>query len=149
MHRLLATALVMLGLLASTSMPATAGEFGTREEAQAMTEKAAALLKAEGDKAFPKLQDPKGEFIDRDLYVFVFDSKGTFLVHGAKQALVGKEGLPIRDPNGFPIIAEFLKVKDTAWVDYHWLHPKTNKIQPKSAYIINTGTYWVGVGYYK
>ena len=47
-------------LLVGAMTPARAG---TAAEAKALGEKAVALIAAEGEKAFPLLSDPKGEFV--------------------------------------------------------------------------------------
>ena len=121
---------------------------GTKEEAKALCEKAVAEIKANGnEKAFAKFVTKDGGFQDRDLYVFVLDDKGTFLSHGTKPALIGKSGLPLTDPNGFKLVEEFLKVKETGWVDYMWPDvTDNNKVKPKSSYIIHDGSLFVGVG---
>jgi hypothetical protein len=47
--------------------------YGTREEAQAMVERAAAFLKANGrEVALAEFRNPKGQFIDRDLYLVTY-----------------------------------------------------------------------------
>jgi signal transduction histidine kinase len=137
-----------LGLASHAKADAT---HGSKEEAQAMCEKAAALVKSDGaEKAFAKFQAKDGGFNDRDLYVFVVDDKGTFVAHGAKPALVGKVSIDLKDPTGFPLVQKFIEVQDKGWVDYKWPDSSdNNKIKDKSSYIIHVGTYWVGVGYYK
>lgn len=123
---------------------------GTREEAQAMSEKAAVLVKEDAAKAFAQFQDTKGGFVSGDLYVFVLDSKGTFVAHGAKPALVGKDATQLKDTNGFEFAKAFLAVKDAGWVDYKWPDPSdNNKVKDKSSYIVKVAEYAVGVGYYK
>ena len=138
-----------VAVLAAT--PALAADKGSKEEAQALCEKAAALLKADGpEKTFPKFQDKSGGFIDRDLYVFALDGKGNFAAHGAKPVLVGKGGLAMKDVTGFAFIEGFMNVKDKGWVDYKWPDATDgNKIKDKSTYVIRVGEYVVGVGYYK
>src|ERR1700688_224720 len=42
---------------------------GSADEAKALGEKAVALIAAQGDKAFPLLSDPKGEYVKGDMYV--------------------------------------------------------------------------------
>ena len=62
---------IVIGLaaLAFTGVVAAA-EKGTAEEAVAMVKKAAALVKSSGkEKAFAEFNNPKGAFVDRDLYV--------------------------------------------------------------------------------
>ncbi|MGE4352397.1 MAG: cache domain-containing protein [Bdellovibrionales bacterium] len=149
--KFLKLACLLLGLAAFTSSPVLAeGTHGTKEEAQAMAEKAAALVKENPDEAFKTFQKKDSGFIDRDLYVFVFDKDGTFKAHGAKPVLVGKGGLAMKDVSGYPFVKAFLEVKDTDWVDYKWPDVTDNgKIKEKSTYVIKVGDYTVGVGYFK
>lgn len=128
--------------------PAMAG--GTKDEAKALSDKAIALIKSDGEKAYAKFQEKDGGFIDRDLYVFVIQDSGNFKAHGAKPVLVGKGGLEMKDVNGFEFIKAFLAVKDAAWVDYKWPDPADgNKVKDKSTYIVRVNDTIVGVGYYK
>lgn len=142
---------MVLCVIALSASPAMANGQGTREEAKAMCEKAAALIKSDGvEKAVAKFQDKTSGFVDRDLYVFALDAKGNFLAHGAKPVLIGKGGLSMKDVTGFAFIQAFIDVKDTAWVDYKWPDASdNNKIKDKSTYIIRVGDNVVGVGYYK
>ncbi len=148
-------ALVLVIGIAAFGLSTTAARadavHGTKEEAQAMCEKAAALLKKDGaDKAFPVLQAKDTGYFDRDLYVFVVDAKGKFVVHSAKPALVGKDSIELKDPTGFALVKAFTEVKDAAWVDYKWPDSSDgNKLKDKASYIIHVGDYFVGVGYYK
>ena len=149
--KFLKLACLLLGLAAFTSMPALADStHGTKEEAKAMADKAAALVKQDPESAFKKFQEKDGGFIDRDLYVFVFDKDGNFKAHGAKPVLVGKGGLAMKDVSGFPFVKAFLEVKETGWVDYKWPDGTDNgKIKDKSTYVIKVGEYTLGVGYFK
>ena len=142
--------LVCLMVLAVSPAYAADADKGGKEEAKAMCEKAAALMKTDLTKAFAAFQDKNGEFFSKDLYVFVNDPKGVFLAHGTKPALVGKGGASMKDANGFEFVKAFLEVKDKGWVDYKWGDPTDgNKIKDKSSYIIRVGDNIVGVGYYK
>lgn len=134
-----------------TSGAEASATHGTREEAQAMCEKAAALVKSDGlEKAQAKFQDKNGGFMDRDLYVFVLDNKGVFTAHGAKPVLIGKGGMEMKDINGFEFIKAFVAVKDKAWVDYKWPDiMDNNKVKDKSSYIIRENDHVIGVGYFK
>jgi len=141
--------LVCMMLFAAPSVFAE-GKYGSKEEAQAMAEKAAALYKTEGTKAFAQFQDKGGPFFNKDLYVFVIDKDGVFLAHGTKPALVGKNSIALKDANGFEFMKAFIAVKDSGWVDYKWGDPTdNNKVKDKSSYIIRVGNDVVGVGYYK
>lgn len=142
---------LVIAITLSASAALASATHATKEEAQAMCEKAVALIKSDGlEKAVAKFQDKNGGFIDRDLYVFVLDDKGDFAAHGAKPVLVGKGGLDMKDVSGFEFIKAFIAVKDKAWVDYKWPDiMDNNKIKAKSTYVIREGNHVVGVGYFK
>ena len=146
------TSKILLTFLCITflSLSAQASERGTPDEAKAMCEKAAALVKEQGlDAAKAAFHTPGAPWHDRDLYVFVFDQKGITLAHGAKEALVGRDLTNLRDVDGKLFLKEIVSVQDKGWVDYKWQNPVTNKVEPKTSYVINTGEYIVGVGAYK
>ena len=146
MKRILLLVLFAIGVSWSAAF---AGERGTPDEAKAMAEKAAAYLKANGpEKAFPVFDAKDGGFVDRDLYVYVYDAKGTVVAHGTNPALIGKVMLDFKDVDGKAFIRESEAVKDTGWVDYKWQNPVTKTIEAKKTYIIRVGEYLVGVGAY-
>ena len=75
---------VVLCLFVAVSV--SAQQRGTPAEAKAMVEKAIAYIKANGqEKAFAEINNPKGKFVDRDLYIMVIDMNGTCLARGAIQ----------------------------------------------------------------
>ncbi len=140
---------VALGVIAF-SYSAQAEERGTPDEAKAMCEKAAAFLNENGiEKSIEAFHTPGAPWHDRDLYVFVFDQKGMTIAHGAKAALVGRDLTKLRDVDGKLFLKEIISVADKGWVDYKWQNPVTNKVEPKTSYVINTGEYVLGVGAYK
>jgi cytochrome c len=103
MRRYLAIFLSVAGLVGMAAM-ATAEENHTPEQAKALVQKAVEYLKREGkEKALAVFSDPKGEFVDGDLYLIVFDAvdgKLTMLAHGVNKALIGKPSIDVRDANG-------------------------------------------------
>ena len=81
--------------------PGYAADAGTKEEAVAMVKKAIEYIKANGnEKAFEEISNPKGKFIDRDLYVVVYDMNAKCLAHGQKKNMVGKELIDFKDTDG-------------------------------------------------
>jgi signal transduction histidine kinase len=132
---------------------AYAAERGTAKEAQAMVGKAASLLKASGkDVAFAEFNMNPGKFVDKDLYVFVLDAKGTTLAHGGNKALIGKTMLGLRDSEGKYFIKAVIdegNKKGSGWVDYKWSNPTTKKIESKSTYVQKAGDFYIGCGIYK
>ena len=134
--------------------PATAGEFGTRDEAVAMVKRVQAEFARTGAEATFKAIDDKANatFHDRDLYAFVYDLNGLNVAHGARPALVGKNLISLKDQNGVYLIQEMIalaKGPGSGWVDYKWPNPITDKIEDKSSYIEKMGDYFVGVGIYR
>ncbi len=123
----------------------------SREEAQAMCEKAAVVIQKLGPQAgFQKIQGTPTEFIDRDLYVFVLDHAGKFVVYTSKPELVGRDVNAVADSTGFLFVKAYLAVSDRGWVDFKWPDPYNNtQIRDRSTYIIHVGDYFVGVSYYK
>ncbi len=133
---------------------ATAADRGTADEASALVKKGIAYLKANGtEKSYAAFNDPQGQFVDRDLYLFVFDLNGKTLAHGANKKLLDKNLIALKDADGKPFIKEFIDVvnaKGKGWVDYKWPHPQTKAIEAKSSYVekLGDGTL-IGVGIYK
>ena len=128
----------------------------TQKEAIALTDKAAAYLKANGEaKAFAEFNKKDGPFTDmsKDLYVFVFDLTGKCLSHGANPALIGRDLSGLKDSDGKFFIKEFTtiaKTKGKGWIDYNWSNPTTKKIEPKSTYVLKVAdNMLVGCGIYK
>ena len=132
---------------------AAAGEEGTKEEAVAMVKKAIAFIKANGnEKAFEEISNPKGQFIDRDLYVVVYDMSGKCLAHGQKKNMVGQELIDFKDADGKEYMKErieLMKKQQSAWQDYKFMNPVSKKIEPKSMYIERSGDLIIGSGIYK
>jgi len=146
------TRLIALGLAASVSLFA-AEEYGTPKEAEAMVGKAVAHIKAVGaEKAYKDFTDKAAGFVDRDLYVVVYDMKGKALAHGQNPSMVGKDFLEVSDPDGKPWIKERVELAKTQtkfWHDYKFRDPVTKKVLPKSAYCEKETDAVVCVGVYK
>jgi cytochrome c len=137
------------------ALPAAAQERGTRDEAKTMVDAAFEHMKKVGaDKALKDFTTDKATWTKKDLYVFVFDTKGAFLAHGANDKLVGRDMSAMKDPNGkaiFPAMMEVAASKGSGWVDYDWAHPQTKKVEGKSSYVRKApaGDGLIGVGIYR
>lgn len=132
---------------------AHAAEHGTREEAVAMVKKAAAYLKANGkDKAFADFSNPRGPFVDRDLYITVYDMSGKALVHGVNPRMVGKDMIELRDADGKYIVRDRIAVaneKGSGWQDFKWVNPLTKTMDSKSMYFERVDDVIISCGVYK
>jgi cytochrome c len=152
MKEIFATALVSFFLLAAGSIT-WAGEFGTAAEAEALVKKALIQIKADGkEKAFAEINNPKGKFIDRDLYIFVYDLKGVCVAHGFNQKMIGKDLSAMKDKDGKSYVKERIEIAQTkgkGWQDYKFTDPMSKKIEQKSAYIERSDDLIVGCGIYK
>jgi cytochrome c len=140
-------ALCALGLNATSF----AAESGTIDEAIALVQKAKAYIKTNGnEKAYAAFSNPKGEFIDRDLYIFVFDKKGNTLAHGGNQRLIGKNLYELKDVTGLYSTQALLDVaqKGGGKSNFKFLNPKTKAIEAKTGYSEMVGDVMVGSGAY-
>lgn len=135
------------------STAATAAEHGTAQEAEAMVKKAIAYMKTNGqEKALAEFNNPKGSFVDRDLYVWVAENNGKAIAHGANQRLVGKDLRTLRDVDNKAFIEEIMTMansKGKGWVDYKWPNPVTKAIEAKSTYFEKSGDLIFACGIYK
>jgi cytochrome c len=139
--------------LLGTGSLAIGAEFGTAAEAEGMVKKAISLIKADGkDKAFAEISNPKGKFVDRDLYIFVYDLTGKCVAHGFNQKMIGKDLLEMKDSDGKFYVKERIeiaKTKGKGWQNYKYTNPTSKKIEQKSAYIEKVDDLIVGCGIYK
>lgn len=146
---------VILGLFffALQSPAIAAGDKGNADEAVALVKKAIAYMKENGkEKTYAEISNTKGQFVDRDLYLFVSDFSGKNLAHGANPKLIGKDLIDLKDADGKLILKSFIEVansKGKGWVDYKWPNPVTKAVEPKSTYIEKVGDVLFGCGIYK
>lgn len=152
--RLLSATLVAAGLMLMPVLGFASADKGNADEAKAMVEKAAALLKDSGpDQAFAAFNDPANkDFHDRDLYIFVRGMDGNTVAHGANKGMIGHTNLDLKDADGKLYNKEMIELansKGSGWVDYRWVNPVSHKIEPKSSFIEKVGDYVVGAGFYK
>jgi signal transduction histidine kinase len=115
-------------------------------------QRALTLIQARGlDGAKAELQSKSTGFVDRDLYVFVLDRAGHYLVHGAKPEMQGRliQSMPGIDGDRF--IRDVWQVADQGgWVDYEITNPDTGTVQPKASFMKAIGNdRVVGCGVYR
>jgi cytochrome c len=126
---------------------------GTPAQAIAMVKKAIDFIKANGkEKAFAAFDDPKGKFVDGDVYVMIYDFTGKCLAHGTNPKMIGKDMSDMTDGNGKLYIKERLeiaKTKGTGWQDYKWGNPVSKKIENKSVFIQKFDDLIICSGIYK
>ena len=152
MKRLMAVLLVTGWVLVLGLNTALAADVGTKDEATAMAKKAIGFLKTNGaDKAYAEISNPKGQFVDRDLYVVVYDMTGKCLAHGANAKMIGRDLIDNKDVDGKEFVkerVEMMKKQASGWQDYKFRNPTTNQIEPKAMYIERLNDVIVGCGVY-
>jgi len=143
-------------LMLAIGMPAAAQDKkGTAAEATAMVEKAIAHIKKVGrDKAFADFSSKQAPWVDRDLYVVVYDMKGKVLAHGANEKMIGKDVIELRDNDGKYFVKERVEMMSKGpeakgWQDYKFMNPVSKAIEPKSMYLRRYEDLIVGCGIYK
>ena len=115
-----------------------------------MVAKAIAAFDNDGTASFAAFTAPDKTFIDRDLYVFVFD-KDKLVAHGFDEKLVGTKADALSDVNGKKFGIEFIEkaTPEGVWVDYVWRDPITAKDVAKSSWVVAHKGYVFGAGIYK
>lgn len=142
------------GFALSVSATAFAQEHGTKEEAQALAQAAAAHVKKVGlDKAAKDFASDKAKWAPKDLFPFVQEFSGVMRYH-ASEKLIGRDVGGVKDASGKAFGAEMIniaKTKGTGWVDYEYVNPATKKVADKTGYIVRVEgqDLLVGVGYYR
>ena len=153
MKKLIATMVGVIFLVLITGNITFAAQFGTAGEAEALVKKAIELIKTDGkEKAFVEINNPRGKFVDRDLYIFVYDLTGKCVAHGFNPKMIGKDLLEMKDPDGKYFVKErieIVKTRGKGWQDYKFTDPITKKIEPKTAYVERIENLIVGCGIYK
>lgn len=133
--------------------PAFAADHGTQAEATTMVKKAVSYLKVNGkEKTLAEISNNKGQFIDRDLYISVYDLNGNVLAHGTNAKLIGKDVSALKDADGKEFIKDIIgkaKSAGKGTSDYKWPNPVIKEIQAKTVYFEKADDMVFSSGYYK
>ncbi len=145
--------LSLLAFIAGTAQVSLAAGVASPQEAEAMVKKAVADIKSMGlEKVIAEASNPKGKYVDRDLYINIYDMQGKCLAHGANQKMIGKDFIAMRDTDGRPYIQErieLIQAKGKGWQNFKFTNPLTKKIEQKTFYVERVGDVIVGCGAYK
>ena len=150
MIKKLLAAIFTLSFLLATS--ASAAEHGSAAEAKAMVQKTIATMKKNGVEAtVADINKRDGQYIDRNLYVVVYDLSGKNLAH-MNPKMAGKDMLELKDVDGKYFIKERVEIarkQGSGWQEYKFVNPLSKQIEPKSMYIEKYADVIVGCGIYK
>lgn len=135
--RVFLAAVLAVGLFAGAATAQTAKP--TMDDAKSITLKAVELIAAKGLDDAAKVFNADGDFKFGEIYVNVIDMAGAWKVYPPRPAGVGQSVINVKDPDGKMIVQEIIKVASDAsgegWVEYRWLNPASNKIEPKVTYV--------------
>jgi cytochrome c len=126
---------------------------GQPKEVINWVQKARDFYKAAGKEiAFAEYTNPRGQFNQKQLYVFALDLNGVMLAHGINEKFIGKDFTGLKDSDGKTFIKEIVdgaKAAGSGWVDYKWYHPVTKKDLPKTVYFEKVDDIIICSGVYK
>ena len=151
MTRVLLVALLAAGHFGMATKPVCAG---SREEVQALVERAAEYVRVHGrQQAFADFNRPDGGFVDGDLYVFCDDAAGVNLANGGNPNLVGRNLAAVRDADGkLPALDLYhiTQTKGQGWYNFLWPNPATGRVESKIVFAIRIDDQtFCASGYYK
>lgn len=111
-------------------------------KAEVLVKRAVAYAKRNGiDKVIQQTNQADGVFhvhSGGELYLYVYDLKGTLRANGYKTELVGQSRFDATDPDGKFFVREFIStVKEAGkgWVNYKYANPSNGNLETKTAYV--------------
>jgi len=124
-----------------------------RHTAVALVRRGAAHLRKVGKRqACDDFDNPKGEFIFGEYYLWAMDLNGIRMANGSDPASRGQDISNLRDIDGRPHVRNIIekaRAKGKGWQDYKWLNPVTKRVEMKSAYFELAGDIILACGIYK
>jgi signal transduction histidine kinase len=153
LHKLVIGALGAIAVMFST----TAFAQGTAAEAKAMLEKAVAAVKADKAKTLDTINKGEGGFLDRDLYVFCFNSgDGNVVATGSSnpvgRKVIGQDVRTLKDATGKVYGPDLYAAVKGQITEVSYMFPKpgadTTPVA-KVSFVTKVGDLGCGVGYYK
>ena len=110
----------------------------SKQRAKEWVANAIAFYNASGKEiALAEFTNPKGPFVQNEMYIFVLDSRGYMVAHGVNEKYTNKSFVDLKDSKGKSFIREIIdgaNAKGKGWVEYHWYNPVTKVTKPKSLY---------------
>ncbi len=134
----LAPGALLAGALLAGALPAAAVEKPTGDQVRDLTLEAATLLQNRDLEQARRTFHGDGPFRFGEIYVNVIDGNGTWLVYPPNPKHEGKSVLNVRDADGKLLVQDIIRTardKGEGWVEYRWLNPVSNRIEPKLTYV--------------
>ena len=110
----------------------------SKKEAKSFVANAISFYKSSGkDIALAEFTNPKGPFVQDEMYVFVLDLKGAMIAHGVNEKYIDKNFIDLKDSDGKRFIrdiVDMVKEKGSGFVEYKWYNPVSKETKPKRVY---------------
>lgn len=131
----------------------TPDEMPTPEELKAFVEKAYVYAQLEGkEKALAAFNDPHGQFIDGDLYIFAYDMNGVTMSLPYQRGILGTSRWFLEDPYGVKIVQRMVSRAEQGggYLCYIYTNPDHNYANEyKLSYVMPVDDTWfIGTGAY-
>ena len=145
---------LLLAAVCSTFLSITsfADEFGTKEEAAALLERAVALVRIDKNRALDLFTSGEGGLIQKDLYVFCFAPDGTVIAHPNIVGLntFDNDFVDVQGTQLGEALFSAAKVGEFGEVTYKLPRPTTGSDQEftKTGFVTRVAGLVCGVGYY-
>ena len=117
-----------------------------------MVKKAVVALKGNKGLALEQITQKDSQWISKDLYPVVYNTRGEVLAHGQNAKMVGKDLIDLKDPDGKLFVKERVDLansKGKFWQDYKFTDPVSKKALPKEMYCEKEQDMIVCAGVYK
>ncbi len=131
----------------------TMGTATTPEELVDFVRSACEFAQQNGRTALHEFNDPAGQFVKGELYVFAYDMSGNTLALPFQPDIIGTNRWNATDANGVPYIQQIIHTAESGggFVRYAYLDPADNfTVKPKVSYVLAVDQEWlVGAGIYE
>ena len=110
----------------------------TPDQVVDLTRRAVAIIETQGVEAAREIFNKEGEFKFGEIYVNLLDFKGSWLIYPPRPASVGLNVINLKDADSKSLIQDIIKAardNGEGWVEYRWINPVSNKIEPKLTYV--------------
>lgn len=134
-------------------IPAEAGVPDTPEEIKTFVDKAAVYAQQNGkSSALAQFNDPKGPFVNGNVYVYALDYAGITLALPFQRDLVGQDFYALSDATGQKFVQNEIRLAKNGggFILFPYPNPAHNgTIEPKLSYVRPVDdSYWIGAGLY-
>jgi hypothetical protein len=131
-------------------------QYGSRDDARAMLDKAVAAVRADKAKAIEMFNKGDGGFLDRDIYPFCINLSDAKQLATQIKATLGADVRTFKDATGRDFGRELFdtmaKAKEGEVIEFSFTFPRPGSgptpVQ-KVAFVEKAGDIYCGVGYYK